>query len=80
MLKIIRNDGIRVVRTVRVDMIDSFFQRIDDFNRKNRSVVFLRPIIFGRVFHPTEIFQNGLRSRIAAKFHAFLEIDGADLG
>ena len=50
MLKIIRNDGIRVVRTVRVDMIDSFFQRIDDFNRKNRSVVFLRPIIFGASF------------------------------
>lgn len=56
MLKVIRNDGIRVVRTVRVDMIDSFFQRIDDFNRKNRSVVFLRPIILRSRLSPDRNF------------------------
>ena len=30
MLKIVGNDGIRVVRTIRVDMVNGFFQGVND--------------------------------------------------
>lgn len=79
MLKIVGNDGIRVVRTIRVDMVNGFFQGVNDLNRKYRSVVFFGPVGFCYVFNRTEIFQDGFRSLIAAKLHAFLEIDRADL-
>lgn len=57
--RIVGNDGIRVVRTIRVDMVNGFFQGVNDLNRKYRSVVFFGPVGFCYVFNRTEIFQDG---------------------